>query len=104
MIHDSHLVEDIDTLLARIGEQIRCALEQAVSQVAVVVCAATEAVSSLGRESAAGAHLMAAVATVDAPLPEERIRWAAEAVARSNRLYVLPRRVGAFGQRVHGRA
>jgi len=99
MIRDRFFTEDIDTLLARLNEQMRCRLEHAVSQVAVVIHAASSATSSLAGESAAGTHLTAAIATVEAPLPEERIRWAAEAVATSNQLYVRPRRVGSSGSR-----
>jgi hypothetical protein len=101
MIRDRYMTEDIDVLLARISEQIKCQLQYVVSQVAVVVHAASEATLALGRESATGTHLTAAIATVDAPLPEERIRWVAESVATSNQLYVRPRRVNPFGPRAH---
>lgn len=96
VIRDHYYTENIDTLLARIREEIRRKLEHAVSQIAVVTQAAPEPTSGLGMESATGTHLTAAIATIEAPLPEDRIRWAAEAVATSNRLYVRPRRVSSF--------
>lgn len=96
MIRDRHFTEDIVTLLARVGEQMKSELQQAVSQVAVVMHAASNATLGVGGESAPGVHLTAAIATVEAPLPEERIRWAAETVATSNQLYVRPRRVSSY--------
>jgi hypothetical protein len=92
-IRDRFYTEDIPALLARIGEQIRLELQQASSQVAVVVHAASAPTSLLSRRSPEGTHLTTAVATVEAPLPEKRIRWTAEAVAALNRLYVRPGRV-----------
>ena len=91
VIRDRHYTEDIHTLLARLREQIKGELEQAVSQVAVVVHAAETALMP-GRDPATRTHLTTAVAMVEAALPEGRIRWAAEAVATLNQLYVVPRR------------
>lgn len=92
IISDRCSTDDIDLLLTRVAEEIKCQLQQTANDVAVVMHAVPQMTSLQHRESTSGTHMTAAVAMVQAPLSEARIRWTAEAVAASNRLYIRPRR------------